>query len=251
MYHLEPTPVLGDWFYLRFIENEGMAFGWKAGGEWGKLLLSVFRIGMVVLIFRYVRKLIRNGAHKGLIASIALILAGAIGNIIDSMFYGIIFTESADYGPVATLAALGEGYAVDRPLGGFLFGSVVDMLYFPVIEGTWPEWVPRVGGENFLFFRPVFNIADAAISIGVALIIIRQRKFFADQGGLFSRKKKKEDAAEQEAEVVEDAAESTEGGSAVADVAGSAVAGPNAPPPDHAQGANPGNESEEKPSEIN
>jgi len=215
MFQGQSEAIFGDWFLLRFIENEGMAFGWSAGGEWGKLLLSVFRIVAVILIWRYLKNLIDKKAHKGLISSIALILAGAVGNIIDSMFYGMFFTASPDYGMVAEVASWGSGYAADKPLGGFLYGSVVDMLYFPMWEGTYPEWFPWYGGEDFLFFRPVFNVADTAISFGVGLIIFRQKAFFGDRGRLFSfRKKEGEDkAAEASADATENDTESSESSS--------------------------------------
>ena len=171
MIYDESIPVLGHWFYIHFIENPGMAFGLEFGGTIGKLALSLFRVIAVVLIIIYLRKLIHKKASSGLIISISLILAGAIGNIIDSAFYGLIFSES-NYFTVAELFPSGGGYA------GFLHGNVVDMLYFPLFDGRFPEWLPFWGGDHFLFFRPIFNIADSSITIGVFLILINQKRFF-------------------------------------------------------------------------
>jgi len=163
--------ILGEWFILHFTENEGMAFGFSFGGEFGKLVLSLFRIIAVVIIFFYLRDIIRKKEHPGLIISISLILAGAIGNIIDSAVYGLIFSNSS-YHTVATFLPEEGGY------GTFLHGKVVDMLYFPIIEGHYPEWFPFWGGEDFIFFRPVFNIADSSITTGVMILIVFQRLFF-------------------------------------------------------------------------
>ncbi|MFP4469811.1 MAG: lipoprotein signal peptidase [Bacteroidales bacterium] len=163
--------IFDDWFIIHFTENEGMAFGLQFGGEFGKLALSLFRILAIIAIGWYMFDLARKNASTGLIISIALILAGAIGNMIDSAFYGLIFSHSS-YHTVATLFPEGGGYAT------FLHGHVVDMFYFPLIEGTYPAWVPFVGGEDFIFFRPVFNIADSSITIGVLILILFQRKFF-------------------------------------------------------------------------
>ncbi|MEI7982787.1 MAG: lipoprotein signal peptidase [Bacteroidota bacterium] len=167
----ESHAILGRWFFLHFTENEGMAFGMKLGGNYGKLLLSLFRIFAVVIIAWWLYKVTRKGAGNLLIICISLILAGAIGNILDSAFYGLIFSESS-YMQVATLFPKGGGY------GTFLHGKVVDMLYFPIIETHYPTWVPAVGGEEFTFFRPVFNIADSAITTGVMMLIVFQKKIF-------------------------------------------------------------------------
>ena len=166
--------VLGfEWFRLHFTENPGMAFGLELGGSYGKLALSVFRIIAVGFMIYYIKLLIDEKAHKGLIISISLILAGAVGNILDSAFYGLIFSESV-HTSVATVFPEGGGYA------GFLYGRVVDMLYFPLMEGFYPEWVPWKGGDYFQFFRPVFNIADSSITVGVFMIILFQGRYFKD-----------------------------------------------------------------------
>lgn len=167
----ESIPVFGDWFIIHFIENPGAAFGMQLGGEWGKLLLSLIRIGAIGLISWYLHKLVKQSAPKGVLVGGALILAGAIGNMIDSAFYGLIFSESTPYA-AATLFPAGGGYA------SFLHGKVVDMLYFPIIETTWPEWMPGVGGDEFTFFSPVFNIADSYISVAVFYLLLFQRKYF-------------------------------------------------------------------------
>jgi signal peptidase II len=164
-------PVFGEWFIIYFIENKGMAFGLEFAGENGKLILSLFRIVAVVFIGWYIHKLIKQGASKGLIICISLIMAGALGNIIDSAFYGMIFSESG-FGRVAQFLPEGGGYA------GFLHGKVVDMLYFPVIKGNFPQWFPFWSGQEFIFFRPVFNIADSSITIGVLILLIFQKRFF-------------------------------------------------------------------------
>ena len=163
-----------NWFRLHFVENEGMAWGWKMGGEWGKIALTLFRLVAVIAGVFIIRDFIRKKYHRGFIVCAALIFAGALGNLIDSMFYGLIFQESDPYSQnVARLVPVGKGYA------GFLHGKVVDMLYFPLITNAhYPSWFPFWGGEEFEFFRPVFNIADASISLGVIIILIFQNKFF-------------------------------------------------------------------------
>ena len=163
--------VMGfEWFQLYFIENEGMAWGWKIGGEWGKMILTLFRLAAVIFGTWYLGRIVAQKYHRGFIICAALIYAGALGNLIDSMFYGLIFSET-DYHTVATMFPE-QGYA------GFLHGKVVDMLYFPIIRSTYPSWVPIVGGNEFEFFSPVFNIADASISIGVITLLIFQKRFF-------------------------------------------------------------------------
>jgi signal peptidase II len=160
-----------DWFYLYFIENEGMAFGWSLGGEWGKLTLSLFRLLAVFLIGYYLVRLVKQKSHAGFITSISLIMAGAIGNILDSVFYGKLFSASTPQ-QLAVFMPEGGGYAT------WLHGRVVDMFYFPLYEGFIPPWVPIWGGEFLIFFRPIFNVADASITTGVFLIILFQKQFF-------------------------------------------------------------------------
>lgn len=166
-------PVLGNWFLIHFLENNGMAFGLELEGNYGKLLLSSFRIVAIIGLAYYLFTLIKKNAPSLLIVCFSLILGGAIGNIIDSAFYGVIFNDS--FFEVATLFPEEGGYA------GYLHGRVVDMLYFPLIEGFFPGWVPFWGGEHFLFFRPVFNVADTAVSVGVAMLILFQKKLFVEE----------------------------------------------------------------------
>lgn len=166
--------MLGQWFRLHFVENEGMAWGWKFGGDFGKIALTLFRLVAVIWGTFLIKGFIQKNYHKGFIICAALIYAGALGNLIDSMFYGILFEASDPFVQnVAGFAQLGKGYA------GFLHGKVVDMLYFPIIrDAHYPSWFPLWAGEPFEFFRPVFNIADASISVGVITILIFQNKFF-------------------------------------------------------------------------
>jgi len=161
-----------DWAILHFVENNGMAFGLSLEGEYGKLALSLFRILAVSFLVYYVFKLIQSGVQTGLVICFSLVLAGAIGNIIDSAFYGLFFSASSYHGGLSQFVPFGQGYA------GFLHGKVVDMLYFPIIQGTFPSWMPMMGGESFIFFRPVFNIADASITTGVISILLFYRSFF-------------------------------------------------------------------------
>jgi signal peptidase II len=165
----QQIPFLGNWGILHFVENNGMAFGMALPGSLGKILLTSFRILAVVAIGFYLRHLIRIKAHTGLIISLSMVMAGALGNIIDSVFYGLIFGISS---PVQTAAMFPEG-------GGYaplMQGKVVDMFYFPLIKGSYPQWFR--GGSGFIFFRPVFNIADSSISVAVAIILFNQRRFF-------------------------------------------------------------------------
>ncbi len=165
MYLHESFSVCGDWFYIYFTENRGMAFGMEFGG---KLFLTSFRLVAVSLLGYYLYRIIRNAKFPvGYIVTIALVLAGAMGNIIDSLFYGEIFTHSM--GRVASLVPFGEGYA------SFMYGNVVDMFYFPLFSFDWPLWVPFVGGEHFIFFSPIFNFADACISCSVVAILLFYR----------------------------------------------------------------------------
>ena len=157
-----------DWFIIHFTENKGMAFGMEFGGNIGKYILSIFRIIAISAIGFYLTQLVKLNTKKGIVFSIALILAGAIGNMIDSAFYGLIFSESYDQ-----IASVFEG-----GYSGILQGKVVDMFYFPLFKGILPSWIPFKGGDYFIFFRPVFNVADAAISVGVINLLIFHRKFF-------------------------------------------------------------------------
>lgn len=157
------------WFKLYFIENKGMAWGLEIAGEWGKVILTLFRLAAVIFGTWYIGRIVKQGYTRGFIVCAALIYAGALGNLIDSIFYGVLFSAS-DYNTVATFLPE-QGYA------GLLHGHVVDMLYFPIIKTTWPQWVPVVGGEGFEFFSPIFNIADASISVGVITLLIFQKRF--------------------------------------------------------------------------
>jgi signal peptidase II len=164
--------LLGNLGVLHFIENNGMAFGMEMGGKPGKLILSIFRIIAVIGIGWFLSSLISKKASLGLILSVSAIMAGAIGNIIDSAFYGVIFSES--FNQPAILFPPGGGYS------SFLHGRVVDMFYFPIINTHWPQWSPIKPGESFVFFRPVFNLADSAITCGVMAIVLFQKRMFRD-----------------------------------------------------------------------
>jgi signal peptidase II len=170
MYLGQEFPVFGNWFFIHFTENNGMAFGLEFGGTFGKLLLSVFRIVLVIGIGWYLVHLIKIKSPTGLIVCFSLIFAGAIGNIIDSVFYGIIFSESN--------AGIAQLFPAEGGYSKLFHGRVVDMFYFPLIDGRFPGWLPIWGGENFSFFREVFNVADSSITIGVASLLIFQKKFY-------------------------------------------------------------------------
>lgn len=163
--------VAGNWFIIHFTENNGMAFGLQFAGEYGKLALSLFRILAVGFLAWYIIHLANRKTGFGVLFAFSLILAGALGNIIDSAFYGMFFSEST-YFDVARFMPAEGGYST------LLHGKVVDMFYFPIFEGTYPQWVPFWGGQSFIFFRPVFNIADSAITTGVLILVIFQRQFF-------------------------------------------------------------------------
>ncbi len=154
-----------DWFIIHFTENNGMAYGIELGGNWGKLALSLFRIVAISTIGVYLYTISKiSDKPLGYIISVSLVFAGAMGNILDSAFYGLMFSES--YYQIAQFMPDTGGYA------GFLHGKVVDMLYFPLIEGHFPEWIPLWGKDHFIFFRPVFNIADSSISVGIGLVLL-------------------------------------------------------------------------------
>lgn len=174
-----------DWFYIYFTENNGMAFGMEI---FDKLFLTVFRliasVGIAYLLYRFVKRNLKTG----FIACVALILAGALGNIIDCVFYGTIFSEST-HSQIASLMPIGEGYSE------WFYGKVVDMFYFPIIETNWPEWMPFVGGNHFIFFSPIFNFADAAISCGIIAIILFYGKYLNNN---FDVPEKKELETEKE-----------------------------------------------------
>ena len=175
--------VAGNWFQLYFVENPGMAYGWKFGGNWGKIALTLFRIIAVVFGTWYLGSILKKNYNKGFIICAALIYAGALGNLIDSCFYGLIFDKGMLYNPQLNHYIGYEGIAQFSAQGyaGFLHGNVVDMLYFPVINGHFPVWFPFWGGEDFVFFRPIFNIADASISTGVITILLFQKRFLKQQ----------------------------------------------------------------------
>lgn len=155
-----------DWFYITFIENMGMAFGMQLGS---KIVLSLFRVVAIGVLGYYIWQQVKRNARTGYIVCLSLVLAGAAGNLIDCMFYGMMFNESSPY-YLSYLVDFGTGYAP------FLMGKVVDMFYFPLIETEWPTWMPFVGGEHFVFFSPVFNFADASISVSVVLLLLFYRE---------------------------------------------------------------------------
>jgi signal peptidase II len=198
MYLGQTKSMIGNWFFLHFTENNGMAFGVELGGITGKLILTAFRLLAVAGIIWYLIKQVNSKANKGLIICISLILAGAIGNIIDSVFYGVWFTDYVTYD--------------DK--GKFFLGRVVDMLYFPIIETRYPSWFPFWGGQDLTFFRPIFNIADASISSGVIAIIVFQKKFFGhilEAPLIVETPEEKEDAVNaEESTIAESEEESTE-----------------------------------------
>lgn len=164
----EEIPVF-SWFIIHFTENNGMAFGLEFGGMAGKIFLTVFRIVASGVIGWYLLRLIKKKAHIGLITCFSLIFAGAIGNIIDSTFYGLFFTDDTHH--------LSKFLSDEGGYGKILQGRVVDMLYFPLVNGQYPSWIPFFGGEPFQFFRPVFNVADSSITVGIFIFMIFQNRF--------------------------------------------------------------------------
>ena len=172
MYLGQEIVLFPNWGIIHFTENNGMAFGMELEGSYGKLLLSSFRVLAITGLGYYLFWLVKNKENRGYIYCIAMVFAGALGNLLDSAFYGLLFNES--YNQVATLFPTEGGYAP------FLFGRVVDMFYFPMLHGHFPSWLPFWGGEDFIFFRPVFNFADFSISMGVVVIILNQKKYFAE-----------------------------------------------------------------------
>ncbi|MBS3806699.1 MAG: lipoprotein signal peptidase [Bacteroidales bacterium] len=182
--------ILGDWFILHFTENNGMAFGMEFWGENGKVFLTLFRIAAVIGIGWYLNRLIRDNSPAGLVVSVSLIMAGAIGNIIDSVFYGVFFNGS--FHQVAEFLPEKGGYS------SILHGKVVDMLYFPVLKGHYPEWFPFHSGQQFIFFRPVFNIADSAITAGVISILVFQGRFFKVHHESHSKKESYEQPGQEQ-----------------------------------------------------
>ena len=172
----ESISVFGDWFQICFVENNGMAFGMQFGGVVGKIILTLFSVVLIGFIIYYIKRVLlkKTDPPTGVLVGVSLVLVGAIGNVIDCLFYGQIFSASS-YMMVSELFPSGGGYA---PL---MMGKVVDMFYFPIIDTTLPEWVPFWGGNEFVFFRPVFNFADSCISVAVIYMILFQRKFFASE----------------------------------------------------------------------
>lgn len=181
--------VIGDWFRLHYLLNPGMAFGLKSSHEYGKLFLTFFRLGAMVAIGYYLYYLAKRHARPGLLICIALILGGAVGNVIDSTFYGVLLDNAPANVPTP-----------------WFHGQVIDMLFFPLLDGFYPNWFPIVGGQYFLFFSPVFNIADSAIFIGVALILIFQQRFFKEEGSneksIVDEESKGKSGAEEDTSVI-------------------------------------------------
>lgn len=167
------------WAQLYFIENEGMAWGWKWGGSWGKMALTLFRLAAVIFGTWYLIRIVRHQYSRGFVICAALIYAGALGNLIDSMFYGMIFDKGMVYEAATDSYRYYDGLAHFTTNGGyqsFLHGNVVDMLYFPIVHSSFPSWFPFIGGKDFEFFSPIFNIADASISIGVITLLLFQKR---------------------------------------------------------------------------
>lgn len=187
---LYDTIEITSWFKIHYIENNGMAFGMTFVN---KLVLSLFRIAAIALLCYYISLLVRRGCRLGYLICVAVVTAGAAGNIFDSMFYGLIFSGSSPY-YVSYFVPFGDGYAP------FLMGKVVDMFYFPLIESTFPDWLPIWGGEDFIFFSPVFNFADACVSVGVVAVLIFYQKELTE---LFKDEKPKEESVPAESDLNE------------------------------------------------
>lgn len=188
MYLHEEVNVIGEWFKLHYLLNPGMAFGIKWNSEFGKISLTVFRIGAMFGISYYLYKMIRKNAHPGFLLSMSLILGGAVGNVIDSTFYGVLLNN--------------------QPVGSFtpwFHGQVIDMLFFPMFDFHWPDWMPLIGGQYFLFFSPVFNIADSSIFTGVTSILIFQKRFFIEESPESESQKGENDSARDEDLLIKDA----------------------------------------------
>lgn len=174
----ESIPVIGQGFIIHFIENNGMAFGLEFGGQVGKIILTVFRLVAVGALIWYIGRMIKKEAPIGFILALGAITAGAAGNIFDSAFYGLIFSESTFHNPIIQDSGVAQLFPPDGGhYGHFLQGRVVDWLYFPMIRGHYPDWFPFKGGQSFIFFRPIFNLADSAITVGVAWVLLFQRKY--------------------------------------------------------------------------
>ncbi|MCX8019477.1 MAG: lipoprotein signal peptidase [Chitinophagaceae bacterium] len=177
----QDTGITGlSWFKIYFIENPGMAWGWKFGNETGKMILTLFRLAAVIFGTWYIHHILQKKYHRGFIICVGLIYAGALGNLIDSMFYGVIFDKGLTFDPVTRdyMSYSGVARLSTDGYSSFLHGSVVDMLYFPIFKVHLPSWLPLVGGDSFEFFSPIFNIADASISTGVIALLLFQKRFF-------------------------------------------------------------------------
>lgn len=179
-----------DWFYISFIENNGMAFGMTF---FNKLVLSLFRLVAISAIGYYIYKVIKSEHRQGYVIVLSVIMAGALGNMFDSMFYGLIFNASSPF-YVSYLVPFGTGYS------SFLQGKVVDMFYFPLIVSTWPDWVPVWGGDEFIFFSPIFNFADACVSVGIIILFLFYRKDLEGIGDTMFGKKEDKDSVESNVE---------------------------------------------------
>lgn len=191
-YYHEQIPILGQsWAYIHFVENNGAAFGLSLGGAWGKLTLTTFRIITVAVLAYFINMLIKRKENTGMILALSLVFAGAVGNIIDSVFYGVIFSESG-----FTPAHIARFMPPEGGYSSLFHGKVVDMFYFPMFDTFWPDWVPFIGGNPFQFFRPVFNVADSSIFSGMVILLLFYRDFFS--GSLDGKKKEEKKEEPQE-----------------------------------------------------